>query len=101
MAQPVEWVIRVLDDSHRKSINYENRRWLMKNVEKLDVRVCVEDCVSDTFRIAKHWNEKDSILIQEGKRICFQDDFHPGKEALSLVKYNDGYLVFLYSPKEL
>lgn len=101
MSQPVEWVIQVLDDSHRKSINYENRRWLMENVEKLNIHVCVEDCVADTFDIARHWYEDDSILVQEGKNICFQSDFHPGKEALSLIKDADGYLVFLYTPKEL
>lgn len=101
MGQPVEWVIKVLDDSRRKSIEYENRRWLMANIEELNVRVCVEDCLADTFQIANDWKKEDSILIQEGKRICFKADFHPGKEALSLIKHNDGYLVFLYSPKEV
>ena len=101
MAQPVEWVIRVLDDSHRKSINYENRRWLMKNIEKLDVRVCVEDCVSDVFTIVRNWNNDGSILIQDGKNVQFKNYFNPCKEALSLIRLNNEYIVFLYSPKEV
>lgn len=101
MAQPVLWVIRVLDDSRRKSIEYENRCWLLANVEKLNVHVCVEDCLFNTFDIAKSWNEEGSILIQDGKNVRFKDDFNPCKEALSLIKHDNGYLVFLYSPKEV
>ena len=96
------WVIQVLDDSRNRSIEYQNRFWLRQNVEKLHIRVCVEDCVANTFDIAEKWAEKGTILIQEGKNVQFKNDFHPGKEALLLVKYEseDSYLVFLYSPKE-
>ena len=96
------WVIQVLDDSLGRSIEYLNRFWLRQNVEKLHIRVCVEDCVVNTFDIAEKWAEEGTILIQEGKNVQFKDDFHPGKEALLLVKYEseDTYLVFLYSPKE-
>ena len=96
------WVIQVLDDSLDRSIEYPNRFWLRQNVEKLHIRVCVEDCVANTFDIAKKWAEEGTILIQEGKNVQFKDDFHPGKEALLLVKYEskDAYLVFLYYPKE-
>lgn len=97
------WVIQVLDDSRRRSIEYENRLWLRQNVEKMNLRVCVEDCEVDTFRIAKAWEEEGTMLIQEGKRIQFQGDFHPGKEALLILRpypSNPPNIVFLYSPKE-
>ena len=95
------WVIQVLDDSNNRSIEYQNRSWLRQNVEKLHIRVCVEDCVANTFDIAEEWAKEGSILIQEGKRIQFKADFHPGKEALLLINLKeDGYLVFLYSPKD-
>ena len=95
------WVIQVLDDSNNRSIEYQNRFWLRKNVEKLHIRVCVEDCTVDTFEIADEWSKEDTILIQEGKKIQFKSDFHPGKEALLLVNCKEnGYLVFLYSPKK-
>lgn len=95
-----DWIIKVLDDSSTKSINYQNRFWLRQNVEKLHIRVCVEDCVVNTFDIAEEWANEGTILIQEGKNIQFQADFHPEKEALLLTKNDDSYLVFLYSPKE-
>lgn len=101
MAQPVLWVIRVLDDSRRKSIEYENRCWLMANVEELNVHVCAGNCLCNVFGIARNWDKKDSILIQDGKKICFMNHFNPCKEALSLIRHDNGYLVFLYSPKEV
>jgi hypothetical protein len=96
------WVIQVLDDSNNRSIEYQNRSWLRQNIEKLNIRVCVEDCVIDTFGIAEEWANDGSILIQGGKSIQFKADFHPGKEALQLIRRQseNDYLVFLYSPKE-
>lgn len=95
------WVIQVLDDSNNRSIEYLNRFWLRSNVEKLHIRVCVEDCAVDTFKIADEWRKEDTILVQEGKIIQFKSDFNPGKEALLLVNCKEnGYLVFLYSPKK-
>ncbi len=96
------WVIKVLDDSRNRSIEYQNRRWLQRNVEKLNICVCVEDCMVNTFDIADAWAKKGTILFQNGEYVHFKDDFHPGKEALLLKKYEDEerYLVFLYSPKE-
>lgn len=98
------WVIKVLDDSRNRSIEYRNRVWLQRNVEKLNIRVCVEDSVVDTFGIAKNWAKEGTILVQNGEIIEFRSDFHPGKEALLIVKYQsedkDEHIVFLYSPKE-
>ncbi|MCI8344847.1 MAG: hypothetical protein HFJ42_02560 [Clostridia bacterium] len=99
MGQPVEWVIKVLDDSRRKSIEYENRCWLMKNVHDLNVHVCVENCLCSVFGIVRSFDKEGTLLIQDGKDIGFS--FNPCKEALSLVKDNNGYRVFLYSPKEV
>jgi len=96
------WVIQVLDDSNNRSIEYPNRFWLRQNVEKLHIRVCVEDCIVNTFDIAEKWAKEGTILIQDGNSVRSKNDFHPGKEALLLIKYKseDTYLVFLYSPKE-
>ena len=47
------WVVQVLDDSNNRSIEYQNRLWLRQNVEKLHIRVCVEDCVANIFDIAE------------------------------------------------
>lgn len=101
MAQPVEWVIQVLDDSRRKSIEYENRFWLRQNAEQLNVCVCVENCLCNVLGIARNWDKEDNILIQDGKYVQFMNHFNPCKEALSLIKHDNGYLVFLYSPKEV
>ena len=40
-----EWVIKVLRDSFNEDISLANKLWLTKNVEKLHIMVCVEDCV--------------------------------------------------------
>lgn len=96
------WVIQVLDDSNRRSIEYQNRIWLRQNVEKLQIHVCVEACEVNIFDIAEDWEREGTIIIQEGKAVQFKNDFKPGKEALLLIKQKaeDPYWVFLYSPKE-
>ncbi len=101
MAQPVELVIQVLDDSRRKSIEYENRCWLKENIKELNICVCVENCLCDVFTIVRNWNNDGSILIQDGKNVQFKNYFNPCKEALSLIRLNNEYIVFLYSPKEV
>lgn len=94
------WVIKVLDDARNKSIEYRNRVWLQKNVERLNICVCVECSTVNTFGIADAWGKKGTMLIQNGEYVQFKDDFHPGKEALLLTKYEERYLVCLYFPKE-
>ena len=97
------WVVKVLDDSHNKSIEYKNRSWLLQNVEKLNINVCVEDCEANVFDIAEDWKDEATILIQEGEPVKFKADFHPGKEALLIrksKKSSDGYLASIYYPKE-
>ena len=100
------WVVKVLDDSRRKSIEYENRCWLYQNVESLNIVVCIEDCLADIFRIARRWVDKNcefsSMVIQGGKEIKNKNDFNFGKEAL-LITSSDTEAkayVYLYSPEE-
>ncbi len=95
------WVIQVLGDSHKRSLEYQNRFWLRQNVEGLHINVSVSDCITNTFDIEKKCVEKETMLIQEGK-IIHLNDFDLEKEALLLVKNEseNTYNVFLYSPKE-
>ena len=93
------WVIQVLDDSNRRSIEYANRFFLRQNVEKMHIRVCVEDCAVSSSKIEYECGKDGVILIQEGKEVQSISDFNPEKEALLLVSCaKGGYYVFLYSP---
>ena len=92
-------VINALDDSRGKSIEYQNRLWLRRNVVKMHIKTCISDCQVDIFDIVKEF-ENHNIIIQDGKKIEHKNDFHPGKEALLLIEYEDDNIVFLYSPKE-
>ena len=94
------FVIQVLDDSNRRSIEYKNRVWLRQNVNNLGIRVCIEDCIADVFDIVEAWKKENSILIQDGEKVKSKGNFHPGKEALLLINYQSYYSVFLYSPKD-
>ena len=97
------WVINVLDDSNRRSIEYGNRLWLRENVEKMNIRVCAEDCEVGFLNIASRMDEEGTILIQHGEQVGTRESgraFWQSEEALLLVKMEDGYLVFLYLPKE-
>ncbi len=94
------WVIQVLDDSENRSIEYKNRFWLRKNVEKMKIRVCVEGCLVNMSKIEEEFEKEGTILIQEGKRVKKKSSIRPEKEALLLIKFEKkSYLVFLYSPK--
>lgn len=93
------WVIKVLEDSSGERLNSKNRNWLLENVEKLNIRVIVSECLANTFHIAREWAKEGSILIQEGEYLHFEGEFYPSKQALLLAKYDNGFLVFLYVPK--
>ena len=95
---PSTWVIQVLDDSKRRSIEYENRGWLRQHVCKMAIRVCVEDCNVGVHEIEESYEKEGAILIQEGKAIKNKSDFDLEKEALLLLKTTYGYLVFQYFP---
>lgn len=95
-------VINVLDDSRERSIEFQNRLWLRQNIEKLNIHVCVEDCLANIFDIAKEWDHEGTIIIQEGQKIQIKNDFEFSKEALLLIKdeSKNAYYVFLYSSKK-
>lgn len=94
------WVIHVLDDSNRKSIEYENRFWLRQHVKEMNIRVCVEDCNVGIREIEESYEEEGTILIQKGKHIQDKSDFNPKKEALLLLKRSYGYVIFQYFPEK-
>lgn len=98
-----EWVIQVLTDAYNTNLSQKNEDWLRKNVEALDIGVCVEDSVANTFDIAEEWfkHNPKSQIIQDGKRLKFKAEFNPFKEALLIAPYSEStYLVYLYSPKQ-
>jgi len=94
------WVIQVLDDSKRRSIEYENRFWLRQHVRKMDIRICVEDCNVGIHEIEESYEKEGTIIIQKGKHIQNKSDFNPKEEALLLLKTDYGYLVFQYFPNQ-
>ena len=95
-----EWVIKVLEDSNRRSIEYENKNWICKNSMDMNIRVCIEDCNADLSRIEKNVKVKDNLLVQEGKVVRYDSEFDPEKEALLLVKDKYIYYIFQYFPKK-
>lgn len=99
-----EWVIKVLTDAYNTNLSPKNEDWLRKNVEALDIRVCVEDSVANTFDIAEECfkHNPKSQIIQDGKRLIFRGDFNPFKEALLIEprQSKPTYFVYLYSPKQ-
>lgn len=96
-------VIQVLDESHNGSIEYQNWDWLSKNVEKLNIFVCVGDCIATIFDVIDNFGKEGTRVIQSGIDVPSGDRFNPQKEALLLTKYKEGFMVFLYPPnrKEL
>lgn len=95
-----EWVIKVLEDSNRRSIGYENKMWIRKNAMDMNIRACVENCNVDLHGIEENVKFKGTLLIQEGKKVEFDSGFNPEDEALLLIK--DGYIyhVYQYFPKK-
>ena len=95
-----EWVIKVLEDSNRRSIEYENKNWIRKNAMDMNIRVCVEDCNVDLSRMEEKVKDEDTFLIQKGKKVGYDSEFKPEEEALLLVR--DEYIcyVFQYFPKK-
>jgi len=92
------YVINALDDSKCRSIGYLNRIWLRKNVEKMNLRVCVEDCEVDADNIEASWKDEDQTVIQNGEKVSYPSHFYYGEEALLIIKYPEYNMVYLYSP---
>lgn len=93
------WVINVLDDSNQKSIEYKNRFWLRQHVSKMKIRVCAEDCVINIFQLVERWRQEETILVQRGEILSSTYDFCKDEEALFLVKHEDGYRGYMYTPE--
>ena len=62
-------VIRVLDDSSNRSIEYQNRFWLRHNVDTLHIHVRVENCVANTFDIAEEWAKEAQFLFRKAREF--------------------------------
>ena len=95
-----EWVIKVLEDSTRRSIEYEIKNWIRKYAMDMNIRACVEDCNVDLSSIEKKVKAEDTFLVQEGKKVEYDNGFNPEKEALLLIKDEYIYHVFQYFPKK-
>ena len=94
------YVINVLEDSNRRSIEYENKVWLRNNVDAMDIKVSEQDCNVSVYDIKSLFEEKDIIVIQNGKEIKSKAEFNRKKEAL-LIMMNlplMGNMVFQYFP---
>ncbi len=95
------WVIKVLDDSEKRSLEYSNRQWLQQNVEKMKITACEGNALANIFDVADARKKEGAMVIQDGRQVSF-GNFSFGKEALLLILKNDQdfkYLIFKYSPR--
>jgi len=74
---------------------------LRQHVQEMNIRVCVEDCEVSIEDIAKRYGDGKHILIQNGKEIKSIRSFHKNQEALMLLKGDNMYFAFLYTPKRM
>lgn len=100
------FVINALDDLERKSIEYENRFWLRKNVNKLQISISIESGLIDAYWISRWLNEGEvEFFVQNGIKILPKDkgQLNFDEEFLVLVSSvfeNVKMLAFLYRPKK-
>ena len=95
------YVINVLEDSNRRSIEYENKVWLRNNVDDMNIRVSEEDCNVKLQDVKEAFYEKDAIVVQNGERVKSKSDFKPRTEALVILNVAFGRnMVFQYFPKK-
>ena len=95
-----EWIIKVLEDSNRRSIEYENKNWIRENAMDMNIRVCVENCNVDLSCVEKKIKVKGTFIVQEGRKIECRSEFNPEKEALLLIEDEYMYYLFQYFPKK-
>ena len=94
------FVINVLEDWARRSIEYENKVWLRNNVETLKITVSEQDCEASIYDIKSLIGQKDIMVIQKGKEIKSKYEFKHRKEALLIIDIPlTGNCVFQYFPK--
>ena len=95
------FVINVLEDSNRRSIEYENKIWLRNNVDDMNIRVCIEDCNVELQEVEEAFDKKDAIVVQNGERVKCKSDFQTKTEALLILNFGFGHnQVFQYFPKK-
>ena len=101
MNQTACWVIKVLEDSNRRSIEYENKRWLYYNADEMHILVRIEDCNVKLHEINYAFDAKKVMLVQNGEKFKSKSEFNPKKEALFIVDVGFGHnRVYQYFPKE-
>ena len=94
------FVIDVLEDWYRRSIEYENKVWLRNNVEALSIIASEQDCEASVYDIKALLGEKDVIVVQNGKELKAKSEFKRRKEALLVIGLPcGGNCVFQYFPK--
>lgn len=79
------YVIDVLENFNRRSIEYENKVWLRNNVETLNITVSKQDCDVSVYDIKALLGENDVIVIQNGKELKDKREFSRKKEALLVI----------------
>ena len=95
------YVINALEDSNRRSIEYENKIWLRNNVDDMNIQVCIEDCNVEIQEIKESFYERGTIVVQNGQRVKTKSDFKPRKEALLILNVAFGRnCVFQYFPEK-
>lgn len=95
-----DWVIKVLEDSKKRSIGYGDKNWIRRNSMDMNIRVCVENCNVDLSDIEKRASMEGSLIIQNGEEVKLEAGFNPDEEALLLIKQGYTYLVYQYFPKD-
>ena len=95
-------VIKALDDSRSKRMNYLNRFWLRQNGRRccLNIHISKEVLFVDFWEVSTAWKEKKSIIVQDGKELESLSEFRSNKEALLVVKRNAKHdsVVYLFVP---
>ena len=99
------WVIRALKDSAPNvEFHWDFEQWLWDNVERKEIRACVEDCVCNDLDFLSKYDEEEKFYYQEGKEIKELSDLDKTKQALVFLgdkpddpePYN---VIFWYIPK--
>ncbi len=93
-------IIRTLSKVSGKPVDYFNQIWLEENVEKLKIAVCVSKCLVDIFGVVENWKKEGHICVQKGKVLKHRSEFNIREQALSLIPYDNYYMVFIYIPPE-
>ena len=92
-------VVKVLEESNKRAIGYQNRAWIKENAMDMNIRVYAQDCNVELYHIEEKSTKNGVMIIQNGKKVEFKSEFNPKEEALLLVKFEDINYIFQYFPK--